>query len=275
MTEDTLELQEISPESFDIDIKELDNEDVSKLLESSRNLLRQFIQDYPDELPSAVLLPDTSGRPLKYLLDPVLDKISSERGVEKPKFFFLKVKIPDSLPNIETTLDLTPGKESKKVDEFLLKQLKAGNSWSNEYVLSVRKEQRQRKKMRERAREVKSLLENTGVEPTFVIFDEYIAEGDTINEVRYAFDEKIPAYAFLGVPTGDTTIKIGSEDYRKEGSEILPTRGFDYRGTVGVGVTKKDDSSKYSKPLNPPDRIKITNLRSDMREIGKAIASSL
>ncbi len=293
MSEDTLvregpgsKISESTKDVPGLDIKELQNEDVSKLLESSQILLKQFIEDYPNELPTAVLLPDTSARPLKYLLDPVVDKIARKRGVQKPAFFFVKTKRITYLSSIEWTMEIPPGEGSEEVEKSLLRAKIRRDIGAAEREKIVREEQMDRKKMRERAEEIKSSLKKKGEKPSFVIFDDYKIDGGTISEMRLAFGEKIPAYAFLGMHDNYEDIEVGLEDSKIDPSDKIgrykdATRGFKYRGTPGVGVTKKQSSSTYSKPIDSSEkdtkenRARIANLRSDMREIGNALATSL
>ena len=72
---------------------------------ASERLIQQFIQDYPEKLPDAVILPETTARPLAYLLKPIFSRLAATRGVTAPHLIFFKV--------IQEKADLTPVGEGR------------------------------------------------------------------------------------------------------------------------------------------------------------------
>lgn len=73
------------------------------LLEAGKNTLEQLLSDFPDKLPDAVILPDSSARPLLYLAKPTLDAVAKLRGVDSPKYYFMATT---SSKDIRTVLKL-------------------------------------------------------------------------------------------------------------------------------------------------------------------------
>src|SRR6185503_13468684 len=72
-----------------LNIYELSQRDQEFLLTGGSNIVRQILRDFPGELPTTIILPDTTARPLYYFFKPILEKVAESRNVSMPKFHFI------------------------------------------------------------------------------------------------------------------------------------------------------------------------------------------
>lgn len=74
--------------NVELALKEITKE---RLEGAGKNLISKFLEDYATTLPDAIILPDTSARPLFYLLRPVLESVATKRGCvcQCPELIFL------------------------------------------------------------------------------------------------------------------------------------------------------------------------------------------
>lgn len=213
---------------------------------AAERLIQQFIQDFPEKLPDALILPDVSARPLEYLLKPIFTHVAAKRRLPAPLFIFFKVIRPHPM-----------GKGTVASEEM-------------QY---------------ERAKEIVQKLLNKGIpNPKLVVFDDYMSgRATTLREVRRAFnDPTLPAYVLL-VPNQhvDEYTRFGRLDpfadpiFHGESSGFHYRRNTDPRKSTLMGVYKTPEGL-YSKPIGEdrnPEAMRI--LRDEMKRIGQKIAANL
>ena len=240
-----IELSIMSYESLNSDLDKqeflfLSEKDQQVLKEGGRKVVELLLKDFTDELPKAIIFPDTSARPLAHMFLPILRKLSEERGQEIPSFYFFQQVHgdPSNIERAEEILDYE-GRGSK-LEEFLKKFL---------------------------------FKDGGGI----AIIDDYVsAEANTIGKIRHAFgDKNIPAYAVMGEVNffpDFAKINVGLLDpYASRPGRL--SKGFDYRESNAIGVSKDSNSIYVSK--NESVGEDVTKLRSDMKKVGEEIASGL
>lgn len=222
------------------------------LYEAGKNLLPKFLADYPSKLPDAIVLPDTSARPLFYLLRPVLEKVADKRGVPLPKTYFFSRA------------------GAAKASNF------AGHQTSTLYYSeeNLGKLYEDRKVWSERARQIIEDLRRSGInEPNIIIFDDHISRyAGTSGEISLAFGNELPVYSFTsGWP------QELHERYRRKVRigrlENIQLSNWDY---LGIGVTKNDRKAElFVKKASYFNRKIISEFRNEMSGIGRRLAEEL
>jgi hypothetical protein len=218
------------------------------------NMVTQMVKDFDGSLPDAIVLPDTSARPLFYTLQPIFQKLHEARGLSVPRHYMFNSKRPELFSN-----DF----EQKRMD-------------------------RARDLMAERAKEIWNFEAKAESGMRIAIVDEYAtADATTAKEIRRAFnDEKIRAYAVFAQES--SAVQAGVEiDPHRNGHALNPRKGYkanmSYTGDYAVGVYKdKYPFKKYSSRMtheNPKVKMMLEKrkeqLRNEMRAIGEKIASTI
>ena len=251
--------------------------DARELEEQGTVIVRQFLKDYPQELPDAIILPDTSARPLFYFLKPILDKTSKERGVVKSKIYFFKTnrfisealnephnkeaqELYDSgqwsqkkakceeekygeaewkLSELLRQKKLTPD-ESKQIKEKIRIELEKQYVFNalGDIIRNMNKIKFPLQVLRNRANEIRKHINKTN--PKLIIFDDIIAGGDTLTSINTAFGEKIPAYAFKG---------MYNRDYYAEQNNLDIHVGFSTGEGQGYYVPKINFDYRHSSAI--------------------------
>lgn len=249
----------------------LTEHDQKLLEESGRNLIEQFLKDYPDKLPDAIIFPDTAARPLYYLVRPVLEKVFQERNVPKPAAFFFAPVRSDALLRV------------RKVEKMSGVIRKIAESPITTYTEAKKEADSFRDIFKERADQIRADLANKGVDkPGIIIFDDFITGNATASsEIQRAFGEASPTYALLSNETGGDTFK-------KQGLPVVvglweqENIHFDYSNFEGkvsggeIGVEKGHWEGKPWVAVAEESNIaQVRGLREDMEKIGRKIAKDL
>lgn len=226
----------------------LSEQDQHHLTESARNVINQLLADFPKELPDAVILPESSARPLMYLFQPIFHKVAAQRGVEVPKFYFLQR---------EVGLDIVDLSRRKDVSG----------------------------QVKDRAKEIYKAIKKEN--PRIIIIDDMASQRmTTIKDLREAFGAPLPAYVLLGREDPDSyraeNIKVGSKDpYTEKLAWGRGSYGFQYRRKRvkerinSTGVEKEEGATFPSVVTDEESRKAAQNLRSDMRNIGEKLAAEI
>lgn len=250
--------------------------DQQLLEESTRNVMEEIAKRYPDELPDAVLLPDTSGRVLAYDIDPIFKKLAPQRGFDKtPALIFFKVQNKDyvSFDSYDYQFDLEMEDEERTPEE--------------------KEKQAARKLHDARAEDILEKLRAAGIDnPEIIIIDEYASEDHaTIMTIRNAFrSEDMPAFplmARIDYRHRNDNIYQGVVDPKILAGE-LSSAGFDFRvqqheamkkpeeARSFIGVTKRGrEGSMYSERAENTSGAEMKALRHDMRLIGEKISEEI
>lgn len=219
------------------------------LLESGRILIQKFLDDYPEKLPDAIILPDTAARPLLYLLRPVFEEITKKKRSAMPNFYFFAHYVDTAL--------------SDKIDASRLTQEDLNGINTN------------RKVWAERAKQIKHDLERRNIsDPEIVVFDSTLSRGRTIQEIDLAFGKNLPIYAFVSTPLGEENVREKSPDKRiRIGIDEV---GIDMDLRRGSGVTKnRTTASLYSYKSQNYDSEKVSRLRKELKVVGNILAREL
>lgn len=96
----TVSVAEISPPKTTLTEK-----DRKYLKEGGVKLMREVLKDFPQQLPDAVILPETSARPLVDLLEPVFEQFSADRQTRTPRYYFYDANASDSGVQAQAILD--------------------------------------------------------------------------------------------------------------------------------------------------------------------------
>lgn len=215
------------------------------------NLTLKIIEDFGGKLPDAIILPDTSARPLMYALRPAFEAVAKEKGCRIPQIYFFKTDKSTS------------------------------NEHAKEMVAA-------RKVMQERAREIMGAEEKAGRDhPSMAIIDEYATEdANAIGEMRRAFGEAIPAYPVFSDSWGGQRFTPGVRipwNLEHTNPSMPGIFKFSYSGENAVGVKKTTfDGEKYARRIEPAhakeaEQLAATkkSLRGEMRLIGESVAEHI
>jgi hypothetical protein len=71
------------------------------LHEGGKNVVKMMLKDFNNKLPDVIVLPDTSARPLYYLLKPLVEKLEKKKNIKKPNFQFVKTAQPPTFFGIK------------------------------------------------------------------------------------------------------------------------------------------------------------------------------
>jgi hypothetical protein len=284
--------------NFEENEEMLNDWDRKYLIEGGRGVVLKMYEDFNKNFPNVILLPETTSRPLYYLLRPIFEKLKKEKGTIVPKFVFFNIRAVKRL-SFQRSEEEYVGHEIETSDE--LKKLIYKNQTKDmteermDQILEdsqVEKVAISRKIVKERAEEIKNYLkENPNA--TLAILDEYIGSQETINDTRKAFgDNEIPAYGILGpeesnysddFPPAEVGYGFHSGEerwYEEDPNPALNRYAFSFTHTRPIGV-KKEYDKKYSSVIKPnPDEIEELarekkQLRNEMKNVGVNIAENI
>lgn len=232
-----------------------------------RNVINSMVENFGGKLPQAIVLADTSARPLMYALRPAFKKVIEERGGEMPHFYFFR---PDTF-SISDDIDAEEAREG-------------GDAYARQELSD--KKASARSSMRVRAEEILAFERRRGHENrSIAIVDEYATEDmHTIQEARKAFGFDVRAYTVFSQTDSGHSTGLHVEDAEK--ASLNPDSGgagFSYSKTDAVGVTKEHlKARKYSEKTIPSSsahsaRIETLKrkLRQEMGSIGERVAETL
>lgn len=194
----------------------LSDRDQRYLDEATRNIMLRILDQFPAELPDAVILPDTSAVPLADLLRPVFAAIAQRRGLDKtPQLIPFKLLRKDEAYSTE----LDPEQESREIDE---------------------KTPKSRNYHKQKASEISGRLvaEHPDRKPSIIIIDDYANDETlTIKTIRNAFGRRdISAYPLLssGENGGYDGVYEGLVDPYSAGAQIEQKMEAAAAGSEGV-----------------------------------------
>jgi len=286
------------PSSIEKQENILNDWDRKYLTEGSRGVIFKMYEDFGKNFPDVIIIPETSARPLFYILKPIFNKLNKEKGTNVPKFVFFNVgQKPDDfqkkyeqkgfeIKNTEDAKNLLKKEYPTKTEETIA-------VWAEE--MEVEKVNIAKKKMKERADEIKRYLEKNS-NTKMAILDEFEAIGQTNDLIKKSFNlPSMPSYSIagfydsgaLGTHGYDFTLDTPGEDLTEEEKGHYsknPKHGrikFSYSGTRSVGVTKEYDK-KYTTAIRPINELEAKQLakekkqlREEMSVIGENIAHSI
>lgn len=285
----------------------LSERDQKVLKNSAKNVAEMLLSDFPQELPDAIIFPETTARPLVYIFGPILERAAEQRGVKKPKLVFFQLEqgfFESDRLGAKRGIDKRGIKEeTESFLEFASDNMK---QWYLEDMQAVYKNYLLLKEAnKKRAEEI----DNNG-KKSLAIVDDFVGEGRAVEEIRNIFNKKIPAYALLASnPESAKTKEIkfgGIESYLDKNHPNV----FDYEMELknAIGVVKSSNPAdiyvqtskkrneeiekkimeigkekfSYVAAVSPEKLISqeinpeaMKNLRKDMKLIGEKIASEL
>ncbi|MBI2593545.1 hypothetical protein HYW44_02800, partial [Candidatus Daviesbacteria bacterium] len=161
----------------EVQFKVLSERDQRYLDESIRNIMIKILENYPDNLPDAVILPDTSATPLADVLRPVFAAIAQKRGLDKvPELIPFKPLRKDE----DYSAELDPEEASGEIDGKTLESRTYHKQKASEISERLKAEHPDRK-------------------PSIIIVDDYANDQTlTTKTIRNAFGRRdISAYPLL------------------------------------------------------------------------------
>src|ERR1700683_3007947 len=73
------------------------NEWDKKVLEQGvTSIVKEMYKDFGNSLPDTIIFPDTSARPLLYVLDPIFRRISEDKKIPIPKYYLFTTARPQT-----------------------------------------------------------------------------------------------------------------------------------------------------------------------------------
>ena len=268
------------------------------LLEGGKNVVTKILNEFNGKLPDAIVYPDTSARPVYYLLDPVFSELAKNKNINKPKIFFMKVQKPDQ---VTSTYEDIEGRElnREEAEFFLDKELSKHSGFIYSKTEEYKKYQNNQKESfvrthnkrlveKERASEINDYnkkLSGNGARSNLVVIDEYSSNGDTSKEINYAFGYEVPYFSIFGSKEDNyvQNENIGKvvdiyEDDRNPTNEKMKLSYSMGESKKAIGVEKDSNiSSRYSevnKNQTNEDKEKIAKLRQEMKELGMQISEN-
>ncbi len=262
----------------------LNDWDKKYLEKGALGMINKMYNDFGNDFPDVIVLPERGARPLYYLLDPIFDKLSVEKKTKIPKFIYFSVSAKAGIHLMiqELYADI---KNSDELKEMLLKDYPDLPIESIQDLVDseeVEKVMTARKNMKSRAEEISRLNKNN---LKLAIVDEVLSNGGTIREIKRAFnDEKIPAYTLVAFSGSDNSATPGytfndEDDAKNPGVDGYSFSFEYYEDAIGV---KKSFDKKYSiniKKDSPDEQEKLAKdkklLRTEMRSFGNELADKI
>jgi hypothetical protein len=192
-------------------------------------VVTEMYRDFGNTLPDAIILPDTSARPLMWALKPSFDQLSKQGIATSPRIYFFKSIRPEVGLSIEE--DSFKQQISSKEEYIELKKearererSARGDSYddrwedSDEDIVNRAEEmkpeemKRARDTMQARAEEILQIEnERLGHKARIAVIDEYATEDAlTMQELRSAFhNDELPFYTVFAQP--NRYVKTGQE----------------------------------------------------------------
>lgn len=261
-----------------------------EIVNAGRRVIEAIQRDFPKQLPDGIIFPDTSGRPLAYVLrEPLAQLAQRTDHPEAPRsFFFQAIRNKQMVRasthkkrfgvSLEDVLDSINGHlEKNAVSPTLTDEMVTKLGETREQITASLDEAKPfRERFVERAHEIRQAMP---ADAKFIIVDDYISDiAVTVSEIRRAFGEQLPAYSFLSNSepeafSPDEKIFVARKDTGPVDPKSNLSVGLSYRRPDGGIGVKKNSDSKYPDPL-PPDAF-IKGLRHDLGNIGHVLAQIL
>ncbi len=270
----------------------LNDWDKKILLEGGEGVIRKIIQQ--DGIPDVIILPETSARPLYYLIDPSFKKIAEEQNTRSPKYIFFA---PSKSDNITSDFEsyATYNEEAEdiafdaEIFEQYIKNFKEYKNNTSDKEL-IDKTFENKKNDRNRAKELlEKIKKEFGENPKIISIDEFMSDGITSDNIQRAF---------VGVPINGYSVFDTTTSNRRAGSGLtIPmhdtTEGYtenpsNKNNTIlsyknpsakySIGVTKENGNPiattlRKTENFITEDQEKITTLRKEMKSLGEELAS--
>lgn len=206
----------------------------------SVNVVKNMYKDFGNRFPEVILLPETSARPLHYLLSPIFKALNENSHTNIPKFIFFN---PGYLPLRGERLIYTEDDR----DEF------------NDSLDS----------RLERADEIKKKIQDFSM----AIVDDVISRGSTIEAIREAFGKNIPAYAILSAAPQSNLDNCINLDCDHDANPANDDIAFSFTNNQkAIGVAKSPDKYPMAERDNFNEKKK---LRDEMSNIGRDISKTI
>lgn len=267
----------------------LNDWDRNTLNKGLTNVVQTMLKDFDGRLPTAIVFPDTSARPLVYALLPGFKRLNEHRGIPVPRCYFFRSEKPDVIlataelakeyetnDTIDTMDELKSHLKSIGYDDDLIEtQTSISNPESTKISRDI---------MKTRVQEILTYESKSQEGAEIAVVDEYATESAmTAKEIRRAFGmPDMHVYTVFAQDNDVVQAGIVVDPYDRE--TMNPGKRhkakLSYSGTYGVGVTKDPkEHGKYSTriPDNPLRAIPEhkAQLRNEMRIIGEEVADTI
>lgn len=261
------------------------NEWDKKYLEKGASgMISKMYNDFGNDFPDVIILPERGARPLYYLLDPIFDKLNTEKNTKIPKFVYFSVGAKAGT-NLTIQEQYSHIKTSDELKEILSKDYPDLPIESIQNLVDreeVEKVMIARKNMKSRAEEIGEMNKNN---LKLAIVDEVLSNGGTIREIKRAFnDEEMPAYTLIAFSSSDNSATPGYTFNDENDGKNPGVDGYSFsfeHHENAIGVEKSFDQ-KYSisiKKDSPDEQEKLVKdkklLRTEMKAFGSELADKI
>ncbi len=274
--------KDAAEKNSEVFVSEWDREILEK---GAHGVISKILEDF-DGPPDVIVLPETSARPLFYVLRPVFQKLQETGGTQMPRFYFFNTKKPSIALSVEerakggfedeyVTIDST--EELRRLIEEMGYPPNVTEHQLKEAEPEKMKEARDL--MKERAHEILDRAPGARI----AIVDEYESNGYTVREVRRAFSNpELPAYSiFADYPTqthAGTTINANREGNPRRHNKAKLT--YSDEPAVGVQKNKHEFFEKYTLAIrnshDPQDlEQQKATLRKELIVVGEKVANTI
>lgn len=261
------------------------NEWDKKYLEKGvSGMISKMYNDFKNDFPDVIVLPERGARPLYYLLNPIFNKLNIEKRTKIPKFLYFSVGAKAGI-NLTIQEQYADIKTSDELKEALAKDYpdlpiniisRLVDREEVEKVITAREN------MKSRAEEINGLNKN---DLKLAIVDEVLASGGTIREIKRAFNnEEMPAYTIIALSGRDDSAIPGYTFPEDDDDDKNPkTNGYSFsfeHEKNAIGIEKSFDQ-KYSFNIKntPEEKQKMIQdkqlLRREIKEFGKELANKI
>jgi len=262
------------------------NEWDKKYLEKGvSGMMSKMYNDFKNDFPDVIVLPERGARPLYYLLKPIFNKLNIAKNTKIPKFVYFSVGAKAGI-NLTIQEQYADIKTSDELKEALAKDYPDLPINSIQHLVDreeVEKVITARENMKSRAEEINGLNKN---DLKLAIVDEVLANGGTIREIKRAFNnEEMPAYTIVALSGRDNSAIPGYTFPEDDDDDKNPkTNGYSFsfeHEKNAIGVEKSFDQ-KYSisiKKDSPDEQEKLVKdkklLRTEMKAFGNELADKI
>lgn len=261
------------------------NEWDKKYLEKGAlGMISKMYNDFENNFPDIIVLPERGARPLYYLLNPIFNKLNIEKKTKIPKFLYFSVgqKAGVNLMIQEQYADIKTSDELKAMIEKGYPDLPMDSIQRLVDGEEVEKVITARENMKSRAEEISELNKK---DLKLVIVDEVLSNGITVREIKRAFNkESMPAYTLIAFSGSDNSATPGYTLNDKDDDKNPGVDGYSFsfeHSEDAIGVKKSFDQ-KYStniKKDSPDEQEKLVKdkklLRAEMKAFGNELADKI
>lgn len=261
------------------------NEWDKKYLEKGAlGMISKMYNDFENNFPDIIVLPERGARPLYYLLNPIFNKLNIEKKTKIPKFLYFSVgqKAGTNLTIQEQYADIKTSDELKEILEKDYPDLPKDSIQRLVDGEEVEKVTIARENMKSRAEEISELNKN---DLKLVIVDEVLSNGGTIREIKRAFNnEEMPAYTLIAFGGSDNSATPGytfNDEYDGKNPGV-DSYSFSFEHSEDAIGVKKSFDQKYSTSIrkdSPDEQEKLVKdkklLRAEMKAFGNELADKI